>query len=145
MQPPLVVLLPRAVVRLSLAFLQQFSLAAPDPLGSASKCSVFFQGVFKGRSADTEGHWSQAVTWRGQKRVPPYSCHWVQAVCRKCPVGQTKGTNPRTGGQRPKDRRPPLLFKLDLDGDMSEVRRRSSPLRGVGGRLVPFGLYVRLD
>ena len=37
-------------VRLCPASLQRVSLAAPDPLGSASECSVF-QGVFKGVSA----------------------------------------------------------------------------------------------
>ena len=88
---------------LSPVSLQQFSLAAPDPLV-----------VFTGGTADTAGHGCPSCNPRGQKRVPPScaggwklfggSAQWGG------PVGQTRATNPRTGGQRPKDLRPPLLL-----------------------------------
>ena len=48
----------------------------------------------------------------------------------------------RTGGQRPKDRRPPLFLNLDFEGDVSDLRQRNSLLLGVGGR---FYLYYMLE
>ena len=92
-----------AVVRLSPDSSQQFSLAAPDALGSASECS-FFRVSFRREVPIQQVIGVQAVTSRGQRRVTPI----LPPVGASCLLD--KGPNPRTGGQRPKDRRPPLLL-----------------------------------
>ena len=104
----------------------------------------------------------QAVTRRGQRRVTPNcaggcklfvplganatkSCVKVR-LRRKEPTrhqsrGADKGANPRTGSAWWSG----LVGRPNGDGDTSELRRRTSLPRGVGGRCSPLRVYVRLD
>ena len=106
---------------LECGLLQQSSLAALDPLRSASECSVF-QGVFKGRSADTAGHWCPSCNKKGSeasttilvaggcKLFVPLGSNGTKSCVvvrfrrkepnRHHPGGADKGANPRTGSAR---------------------------------------------
>ena len=69
---------------------------------------LFFQGVSKERSVDTAGHGRPSCNSEGSEASnPPFV-----SVGARCLLD--KGANPRTGGQRTKDRRPPLLLTLTL-------------------------------
>ena len=104
-------------------FAAVFSRSSRHPLGAASECSVF-QGVFdRVSSADTAGRWCPSCNPGSQASTPwlvPVGASCVLevpggVVWWGCPVGQTRT------GQRLKDRRPPLLFYLDLNGNVSEL------------------------
>ena len=113
-----------------------------------------FSGCLQGRSAGTAGHGCPSCNPEWSEASNPYLCQWVQAVCwTRAPTheldvlrGQKKATNPRFGGLRLKDRRPLLLFNLDLNGNVSELRWSTGPLRGVGAfrRLRAYPLFLRL-
>ena len=55
-------------------------------------------------------------------------------------VEQTRATNPRTGGQRHKDRRPPLLFYLDINGEVTCPSYVDAAVANMVSE--PFGVYV---